>query len=178
MPTRPLASSLAIALALGVAGCSAWDAVSQSAVGKGGGVQAVLAPNDRSSGRADVRFVDRGDGVFMTVFVTNLRQGAYRVVIHAVGNCSSPNFFSAGPAWAPPGSARAAKDLTPVFHVSSDGDGTWTVQIPGVHTSGPDSLEGRSVVLHSGSNIDDFVPGVPNNGYMCGVVGPLRSFAL
>ena len=59
MPTRPLASSLAIALALGVAGCSAWDAVSQSAVGKGGGVQAVLAPNDRSSGRADVRLAGK-----------------------------------------------------------------------------------------------------------------------
>ncbi len=176
MPTRRLAPSLAIALALATAGCSAWDAVSNSAVGKGGGVQAVLAPNDRSTGRADVRFVDRGDGVFMTVFVTNLRLGTYRVVIHANGNCSSPNFFSAGPPWAPAGSARAAKDLTPEFRVSSDGDGTWTVQIPGVHTTGPDGLFGRSVVLHFGANIDEFVPGLPNNGYMCGVIGPLRSF--
>ena len=75
MPTRPLASSLAIALALGVAGCSAWDAVSQSAVGKGGGVQAVLAPNDRSSGRADVRFVDAPRCYRLPVRLTVKSQG-------------------------------------------------------------------------------------------------------
>lgn len=161
---------------LSLAACGAFDAVSTSAKGSGPGVQAVLKPAGGGSGRADVSFADRGDGVLVTIFVTNLPEGDYRVAIHQNANCTSPNLFSAGPAWAPAGSARPAKELLPVFHTDSHGDGTWTAQIPGVHTRGPDSLQGRSVVLHAGSQVGDAVPDVPNDRVMCGVIGAPASF--
>jgi Cu/Zn superoxide dismutase len=161
---------------LSLAACGGWNALSTSATGSGVGVQAVLKPAGSGAGQADVRFVDRGDGVFATIFVTNLLPGPYRVAIHQNANCSSPNLFSAGPAWAPPGSARPAKDLMPVFYTNMDGDGTWTVQIPGVHTTGRDSLQGRSVVLHAGTQIGDAVPDAPNDRVLCGVIGSSLSF--
>jgi Cu/Zn superoxide dismutase len=165
-----------LAVSAALAGCGAWNAVETSAVGKGGGVQAVLEGPGGGGNAVNVRFVDRGDGVFMTVFAANLPVGTYRVLIHANGNCSSPNFFSAGPAWAPAGSARAANALTRTFVTNSNGDFIATEQIPGVHTTGPDGLAGKSVVLHAGSEVTEAVPGVPNERMLCGVVGPLRSF--
>lgn len=159
-----------------LAACGAMDALSTSAKGSGAGVQAVLRPTGQGVGQADVRFVDRGNGVLVTVFFTNLPPGTYRIAIHQNPNCRSPNLFSAGPAWAPPDSPRSAEDLIPVIHTDSEGDATLEAQIPGVHTTGPDSLQGRSVVLHAGLHVGAAVPNVPNNRVMCGVIGPGLSF--
>jgi Cu/Zn superoxide dismutase len=147
-----------------LAACGAMDTLSTSAKGSGAGVQAVLRPAVQGVGQADVRFVDRGNGVLVTVFFTNLPPGTYRIAIHQNPNCGSPNLFSAGPAWAPAGSPR------------TDGDATLETQIPGVHTTGPDSLQGRSVVLHAGLHVGAAVPNVPNDRVMCGVIGPALSF--
>ncbi len=162
-----------VAACLLLGACAAGEKIKESAVGEGGGVQAVLTAARGGTGRADVRFVDRGNGVYMLAFVTALPPGPYRIAVHEKGNCSSPNFFSAGPAWAPPGHTRAPKDLVPVFYLNSDGDSSLSEQIPGLHAA---DLMGRSVVLHMGRTVDDFEPGVSNNGMLCGVIGPLRSF--
>jgi Cu/Zn superoxide dismutase len=171
-----LLRSIAVAACLALAACGGLDKLSTSIRGSGAGVQAVLKPVGGSSGRADATFADRGDGVLATIFVTNLPPGAYRAAIHRDPNCTSPNLFSAGPAWAPAGSAVAPQDLLPVFHVDSNGDATLTVQVPGVRTTGADSLQGRSVVLHAGTRVGDALPGVPNNRVLCGVIGAPQSF--
>ena len=176
MPPPVLIRITAAVACLALAACGGFDALATSAKGSGKGVQAVLKPAGGGSGRADATFVDRGNGVFATIFITNLPQGAYRVAIHRDANCTSPNLFSAGPAWAPAGSTTPAAELLPVFRTDSSGDATLTVQIAGVRTTGPDSLQGRSVVLHAGTHVDDAVPGVPNNRVMCGVIGPTLSF--
>lgn len=169
---------LLLLVTLSLAGCGTWNAITTSAGGTGAGLQAVLRPGGASAGAGlvDVRFVDRGDGVFATVFATNLPPGQYRVAVHQNPNCSSPNLFSAGPAWTPPGSTRTAQELMPEFHTNTDGDATLTVQIHGVHAMGPDGLQGHSVVLHYGSRLDDAVPGQPNNRVLCGVLGAPLSF--
>jgi hypothetical protein len=41
----------------------------------------------------------------MQVHLAGLRTGPYRIVIHANGNCTSPNAFSAGPPWIPAGAS-------------------------------------------------------------------------
>ncbi|MEP7062340.1 MAG: superoxide dismutase family protein [Betaproteobacteria bacterium] len=171
-----LLRSIAAAACLTLAACGGFDWLSTSIRGSGAGVQAVLKPVGGSSGRADATFVDRGNGVFMTIFLTNLPPGAYRVAIHRDSNCTSPNLFSAGPAWAPAGSVVAPQELLPVFRVDSNGDATLTAQVPGVRTTGPDSLQGRSVVLHAGTRVDEALPGVPNNRVLCGVIGAPQSF--
>lgn len=169
---RPSYRVLVLLAAAAVAGCGTMD---KSPGSKGGGVQAVLLGPGGTGNPVNVRFVDRGDGVTMTIFATNLPLGTYRVLVHVNGNCSSPNFFSAGPAWAPPGSSKPANSLTPEFTTNSDGDLTLTVRIPDARTTGPDGLLGKSVVLHLGP-ITEAVPGVRNERVLCGVIGPLLSF--
>ena len=163
-----------ICLMLGA--CGAFDAMSTSVKGTGPGVQAVLRPSNGGSGQADVRFVDRGNGVLVTMFATNLLPGTYRLAVQRDANCSSPNLFSAGPAWAPPGSVKPPQELIPVIFANSDGDVTWSSQVPGLKTTGPDGVMGHSVVLYSGSRVEDAQPGVPNNRLMCGILGPSLSF--
>ena len=168
------AAVFVICLMLGA--CSTYDAVSTSAKGSGAAVQAVLRPANGGSGQADVRFVDRGNGVLVTLFATNLLPGVYRLAIQRDANCSSPNLFSAGPAWAPAGSTRPPQELIPVISANSDGDINWSSQVAGLKTTGPDGVMGHSVVLYSGSRVEDAQPGVPNNRLMCGIIGPSLSF--
>jgi len=166
-------------VSVSLAGCGAWDTMSTSAKGSGAGLQAVLRYGGvlSGSGQGDIRFADRGDGVLMTLSVTNLRSGVYRVAIHQNPICSSQNLYSAGPVWEPAGNTRPAREMMPELVTDSDGDGNLTAQIPGIHTTGPDGLQGRSVVLHSGTRIEDAEPGKSNDRVLCGVLGPTLSFA-
>ncbi len=173
----PILRNAALAATAGaLAACAAVDATKESVAGKGPVVEAQLKAPGNGPWQGTVKFTDRGDGVLVTVFITNIAPGTYRLAIHANGNCSSPNFFSAGPPWAPPGSTRPAAELAPELHTNSEGDMQRTFQIPGVHISGENSLQGRSVVLHWGRNAEDTKPGEANNRALCGVVGPVTSF--
>lgn len=141
------------------------------------GVEAVLGPVGGSAAQGSAKFLTRGDGVTALVAVNNLMPGPYRVAIHERGNCSSPNGFSAGKPWAPPGSARAAADLLPEIAIGPNGNGQMTAIVRGLKISGAGSLEGRSVVVHAGPTVDaNVVPDRPNRIVLCGVIGPVRSF--
>jgi Cu/Zn superoxide dismutase len=130
-----------------------------------------------SAAQGSAKFLTRADGVTAFVAVNNLMPGPYRVAIHERGNCSSPNGFSAGKPWAPPGSARAAADLLPEIAIGPNGNGQMTAIVRGLKISGTESLEGRSVVVHAGPTVDaNVVPDRPNRIVLCGVIGPVRSF--
>ena len=61
--------------------------------------------------------------------------------------------------------------------VGAEGHGQLSYRMPAVRLEGPDSLQGRSVVIHAGTRVDaDIRPGVPNAVVLCGVIGPIRSF--
>jgi Cu/Zn superoxide dismutase len=119
-----------------------------------------------------VRVIDRGDGITLLVSAINLPIGEYRVAFHHNGNCSSPNGFSAGPAWAPEGKLPAA--LIPPLR-NGDGNAEASVHVAGIHTTGEYGLAGRSVLLYSGSTIEDVQPGVRNNVIACGVFEPAQT---
>ena len=141
------------------------------------GVEAVLVAKNGSAAQGDVKFMLRGDVVSVLVSLSNLPPGPVRVAVHERGNCSSPNAFSAGRAWSPPGYARPATELLPEMTVGAQGHGQMTYRLRGVGITGPDSLEGRAVLVHAGTRVDaDLRPDVPNNVVLCGVVGPIRSF--
>ncbi len=116
-----------------------------------------------------VQIVGRGDGIALTLDMANLPPGPYRLAFHDKGNCSSPNLFSAGSAWAPPGAQKPANELIPGFTVGSEGGVAFTTHIRGVRADGKDDLRGRTVVLHAGDTIDVAVPGQRNNRVACGV---------
>jgi superoxide dismutase, Cu-Zn family len=112
-------------------------------------------------------------GVDINLWLGSAGPGQYRVAVHENGNCSSPNGFSAGPPWGPPG-------VAPVSVLFEKGDDTRTavVSLPGYRLLGPDGVDGRSVVVHAGpSSTLEAQPGVRNNRIACGVIGnPVRMF--
>lgn len=141
------------------------------------GVEAVLAPLNGSAAQGNAKFVDRGGSLTVVASINNLVPGTYRIAIHERGNCSSPNGFSAGKPWAPPGFPRPPGELLPEIAIGGNGNGVMTATLSGVTLPAPDGIEGRSVVVHVGARVDDdVVPGVPNRLVLCGVLGPVRTF--
>jgi Cu/Zn superoxide dismutase len=158
-----------VALAL-LASCSSTASDSAAQRARVGGLVAQLrSPSSAVTGVA--RVYDYRDGVQVQVAIDNLIPGRYRIAIHENGNCRSPNLFSAGPAWAPPGSAKPAADLLPQMYTNSDGNQNGYVAfISGVRTDQPPSLRGKSVVIHWGTSVGEAFPGQPNNRVACGVL--------
>jgi Cu-Zn family superoxide dismutase len=142
------------------------------------GVEAPLAPSGGSAAQGSAKFVDRGEGAIVAlVVINNVTPGIYRVAIHERGNCTSPNAFSAGRPWAPPGSAVAAGDLLPEIAIGPNGNAQMTTRLRGLALRGPNGLEGRSVLVHQGATVDaDIVPDRPNRVVLCGAIGAVRSF--
>ena len=118
-----------------------------------------------------MRIYDYRDGVNVQVAMDNMYPGQYRIALHENGNCSSPNLFSAGPPWAPPGWTKPPGDLLPGFLANPEGNmNNYVAHISGVRTEGPTSIRGRSVVVHWGNSVGQAFPGQPNNRMACGVL--------
>jgi Cu/Zn superoxide dismutase len=167
-----------VTAALAMAGCGSTGTSFQSMFVPSDGAKRPAGPSpglvarliglgSATSGR--VRVIDKGDGVTLLVSGTNLPPNQYRVSFNANGNCSSPNGFSAGPPWAPPG--LNPYELIPLFW-NPDGNAEGETFIRGVHTTGENGLAGRSVVIYWGNKVTDAQPGVPNNRAACGVFAP------
>jgi len=159
----------AVALSLSVVACAGDK---EAFVNQPGGLAAQLrSPSSAATGVVHV--YDYRDGVQLQLAVDNLFPGQYRIAIHERGNCTSPNLFSAGPAWATTGWTKPAEDLLPGFFANNEGNqNNYVAFIKGVTTDGPQSLRGKSVVIHAGSLIGQAFPGQPNNRMACGVLVP------
>ncbi|HEX7328414.1 MAG TPA: hypothetical protein VF428_07735 [Casimicrobiaceae bacterium] len=170
------ATVLAVVAATFVAGCAtqgaATDAEQKAAAAanaRGLGEVADLRAIGGSAVTGKVRVVDRGDGATITVAAFNVPSGVYRITLNRNGNCTSPNGFSAGPAWAPAGSKRPPADLIRPLSSNSSGATDATVHVPGLRATGPDGVAGRSVILYAGNRVTDAQPDVPNERIACGV---------
>ena len=151
-----------------LAGCASDESAKQKPVNIG----ARLQPIGGASGHGLVTFKPYDGGLTVVADVGGFSGGPYRLVIHTTPVCTSPNGFSAGPPFLLPGSgAPVAVPLT----ISSDqGTATLTVRAPGIALTGPNGIEGKSLVLHaSESGPLDAQPGVPNNRVACGAIGPI-----
>lgn len=165
---------LAVALAAAVAGCESVNDTGSNVFGTGPGVEAPLAPKGGSASTGNAKFVPYDGGVTMLVSFNGAVAGEYRVVIHANGNCTSPNAFSAGAPWAPSGTT--VPPLIRQVVANSNGTAIMTTRIAGLRIDGPEGINGKSVVIHDGAlGPLDAQPGIPNNRIACGVIGPLRS---
>ena len=119
-----------------------------------------------------VNAVNRRQGAVFSLALQNVIGGPYRLALHQIGNCNSPNGFSAGNAWAPPGSTVPPEEVFPVFFVDMQGPTNLNFYVPGVSVDEPGSLLGRTIVLHQGTVIREAFPGQPNNRVACGVFAP------
>jgi Cu/Zn superoxide dismutase len=134
----------------------------------GGLVAHLRSPSSAVTG--SVRVYDSRDGVQVQLAVNNLFPGQYRIAFHETPNCRSPNLFSAGLPWAPPGSAKPAADLLPGFLANNEGSqSAYVAYVPSLHIDREPSLLGRSVVIHWGTSVNEAFPGQPNNRLACGV---------
>ena len=122
-----------------------------------------------------IRVIDRGEGASMLVAMINVPQGDYRIAIHENPNCSSPNGFSAGPAWAPAGTRPV--DLIPVQHASSEDRVEASLRVAGLHALGANGVAGHSVVVYAGPKVTEARPDVPNEAIACGVFEPAKPFS-
>lgn len=143
---------------------------------RGLGQVAVLRAIGGSAVSGKVRVVDRGDGAMVLVAAFNLPIGEFRIAIQETPNCTSPNGFSAGPAWAPPGSKKKPDDLISTLVADADGNAQASQQVPGLRATGIDGVAGHSVVVYAGSKVTGARPDVPNERIACGVFESVKPF--
>lgn len=168
-PTRRICI---LAACLLVGACTGMKRQMDADFPEGAGLVAQLrSPSSAASGAVHV--YDSRNGVQVQLAINNLYPGEYRIAIHERGNCTSPNLFSAGAAWAPPGWTKPPGDLLPGFLVGTNGNQTgYVAHIRGVKL---DSLLGKSVVIHWGTTVGEAYPGQPNNRMACGVLAPAKA---
>jgi len=77
---------------------------------------------------------------------------------------------------APPGAGRSGKDLVSPMFNGNDGSSETSVFVRGVHTTGPDGVDKRSIIIYTGSDVTDAQPGKPNNRIACGTFEPAQPF--
>jgi Cu-Zn family superoxide dismutase len=163
-------------MALAVAGCQTGNESSPERTQASAGLEAKMMPVGGSAANGSVVVSPTGSGIQMRVYVQSLPMMRYRVVIHANGNCSSPNGFSAGPPLVLPGAAEHVMASAGTGFPLNDGALTMVLRIPGVRLDGSDGILGKSVVVHAGDSSSlDAVPGVPNDRVACGVIVPAAS---
>ena len=129
-----------------------------------------------SSANGVVRVRESGELFVVQVSLAGLKPGAtYRVVLHENGNCSSPNGFSAGATWSPPGASDPATRLIPLINATTEGGALMTARLRGVRM-GDGGMLNRGVLVYEGTVAETPRPGVPNDVVACGEF--VRSTAL
>jgi Cu-Zn family superoxide dismutase len=161
---------LAALAAAGLTACTTAGDADPRVSTSGAVIAARLAPTGGSTVTGLVTFRPFEGGVTIAAQVAGLGgAGRHRIAIHATGNCSSPNAFSAGAPLSLPGSSAPA-----VIEFSADTEGRASVvtRIAGLTI---DRLDGRSVVVHdAGDGPLSAEPGVRNGRVACGVIGTMR----
>ena len=129
-----------------------------------------LAPTDAAG---EVTFTESGGEVAIVASITGAPPGSHGFHVHEVGDCSSPDFTSAGghfnptdmPHGAPSDMERHAGDLGNV-EVAEDGTANHEASSSMLTVAaGPSSVVGRGVILHE--DPDDMVT-QPTGAVKCG----------
>lgn len=159
--TRSGAPLAGACLSLIVAGCGPRDggAVDGGTEGPAGAPIAAVAElqaKSQSSVRGTVRFVQDLNGVRVLADVTGLTPGEHGIHVHEHGDCSAVDGASAGGHFNPTGEPHAGRDAAQ-RHVGdlgnlvagADGRGQLNYVDTRIALHGPNSIIGRSVVVHA-----------------------------
>jgi Cu-Zn family superoxide dismutase len=128
----------------------------------GGKASAVIEGRSGSKLTGSAEFMMHGGTMMVTVTVKGAAPGVHAVHIHDKGDCSSPDANSAGGHFnpgghqhgAPDGKEHHAGDLGNMT-VEADGTGSIMVHTGDLALEGPNSVIGRSIIIHD--KPDDFV---------------------
>ena len=175
MRSGALPACIVVALAAAVVGCDTMNESKTVLFGTGSGLTAPLK-GIGSAATGSVAFAQFTNSVALDLSIYGLRNGRYRVVIHTTGICTSPNGFSAGPPYSPPGMTPPLWEQSRPFVVTGDISTEVSMRLTGVTLDGPNSILGRSVIVHEGGEGTlEAVPDVRNNRVACGVIGPVQA---
>jgi Cu-Zn family superoxide dismutase len=142
-------------------------------------VAATLAPSAGNNVAGNVVFVQEGRKLFVIAEVTGLKPGAHGFHVHEKGDCSAPDFSSAGghfnpgsqPHGDPTAGAHHAGDM-PVLVADASGKATARAELRTMSIDGSaNDIAGKSVVVHA--DPDDFrTQPAGNSGarIACGVI--------
>jgi Cu-Zn family superoxide dismutase len=140
---------------------------------------AVLQPASDGRVRGTIHFRKRPSGVHVQGTITGLAAGAHGFHVHEYGECSAPDFSSAGehfnPTGAPHGARTDAKrHVGDLGNVEAGAGGTVAIDYTDTHLrfDGDRSILGRGVIVHE--KADDFKTqptGDAGGRLACGVIG-------
>jgi Cu-Zn family superoxide dismutase len=142
-------------------------------------VAATLAPSAGNNVAGNVVFVQEGRKLFVIAEVTGLKPGAHGFHVHEKGDCSAPDFSSAGghfnpgsqPHGDPTAGAHHAGDM-PVLVADASGKATARAELRTMSIDGSaNDIVGKAVVVHA--DPDDFrTQPAGNSGarIACGVI--------
>lgn len=110
--------------------------------------------------RGTVAFTEEPGGVHIVVAVSSATPGRHGIHIHEKGDCTAPDFTSAGGHFNPSGAPHACGPTTPrhagdLGNISVGADGTGRLELTTKQITlspGPLSVIGRSVVIHTGAD--------------------------
>lgn len=143
------------------AGSTAADSASASspAAANAESVSAVakIAPTEGNDVRGTVRFVKEGDRVRVIADLTGLTPGEHGFHVHENGDCSAPDASSAGGHFNPGNQPHAgheahARHVGDMGNITADSSGKAHLDYVDsmIALSGPNSVVGRSVIVHAG----------------------------
>lgn len=134
-------------------------------------LEARMLPKGGSSIKGTITVAAKGKSWRVSVIVTGAPYGDYRVAFFDNGNCTSPNAFSAGKIWMPPGipEGTEADRWIPLLNPDpATGNAQLTTRLPNPEGHGIDLFHNRSVLIFSGRNAEELAPGVRNDVVACG----------
>jgi len=171
-------SMLLSALIAGVilAGCSRKEAEVKGQVKE---AMAVVNPTESSKVKGTVGFARDGKGVRITAVIEGLSPGLHGFHIHEFGNCTSPDANSAGghfnPTDMPHAGPKAEKrHVGDLGNLEADKDGVARLEVTDerLNLDGPQSIIGRSVIIHARQDDLKTQPaGESGARVACGVIG-------
>lgn len=163
-----------------VAGCTTTTTIATGMPAGGPSATAKLLPTKGNRASGAVTFTQQANHVLVRANVTGLTpNGEHGFHVHEKGDCSASDAMSAGGHFNP-GGMRHGNPRSGVHHVGdmpnlkADANGVATLTWEEVHftvTDGPDSIIGRSVVVHL--NPDDYTSqpaGSSGPRIACGII--------
>ncbi len=144
--------------------------------------QATIKSAKNQKARGVIHFMQSGDKVKLEVMLEGLKPGPHGFHIHERGNCSAPDFTSAGGHFNPThkahgGAEALEKHSGDMGNVIADAKGKvkLTFVLSGITIGGAEGILGKSVIVHE--NADDFKTQPTGNAggrVACGVIEALK----
>lgn len=140
---------------------------------------AVLHTADGEDVSGTVHLEKTQEGVRVTAQVEGLETGNHGFHIHRYGDCSAPDFTSAGGHFNPYGDDHGAptqdnRHMGDMGNLAAGEDGTADIDYvdPVIKLNGADGVIGRAIVIHAGADDFESQPsGAAGARIACGVIG-------